>query len=145
VIPIDSNGAEAASAGEHGKFTLTAGTTYYYVLGGADASCQSFTLTGYTSAAVVTSGTVQDTNHAELDVTNHSSTAGEWLNEDPTTAFVAVDGTGWSQTNGVIAAAGSGVGGAMFHLGDDGASRTRIAVVVGGTGGVFRGSAWGKE
>lgn len=143
VTPIDSNGVPVATETERGKFTLAAGT-YYYILGAADAPVHSFHLTGYTAASTITSGTPQDCNHGFDEVSDHDTTTGEWMTEDPTTAFVALDGTGWTHLNGVIAKDATAVGGAMWHFSEDGAARHRIALVV-GVEGVFRGSSWGKE
>lgn len=139
VTPIKSDGTEPAEIGR-GKYTLEAGATYYYLLGGRGGVFGSGTITGYTSAAIITSGTIQDTDHSELDVTNISSTVGEWISEDPANAFVGADGTGWDTTTtpGVLAVAGTGLGGARFNIAETAASRTRITVVVGGTGGIFR-------
>ena len=145
VTPINSSGVELVNEGPRGAFTLTAGQTYHYILGGADAPINSVTITGYAASAVITSGTIMDTNHESNEVLDHSAVAGEWCTEDPSTAFVAVDGTGWSHTNGVIAASGAGVGGATFHIVDTGAARTRLTLAVGATGGAFRVSAHGKD
>ena len=145
VQPLKTDGTNLANMAPVGAYTLTAGTTYYYILGGADAPFHSVQFTGYTAGLVIASATIQDTNHDNGEVTDYSGVAGEWINEDPTTAFVGVDGTGWSQTNGVVAASGGGVGGALWHLGESGAMRTRLAVVVGATGGLARVSCWGKD
>lgn len=145
IRPIDQNGATPDTEGPQGTFTLTAGTTYYYVLGGAATPLESIQITGYTAGLIITSATIQDCNHGENEVTDKSSTAGEWVNEDPSTGFVGVDGTGWTASNSVVAAAGTGVGGAMFHVGDTGAARTRLEVVVGGTGGKARVSGHAKD
>ncbi len=149
VQPIDSSGNLVTGEGPRGVYTLTALGTYYYILGGPDASVISGTLTAYASAAaanglIITSATIQDCDHGELDVTNFSSTVGEWIGEDPTSAFVGADGTGWSATNGVLAATGAGLGGARFNIAETGAYRTRITVVVGATGGPLRVSSHGK-
>jgi hypothetical protein len=145
IQPLKTDGTSLANEAPRGTYTLSASTTYYFPLGGADAPFHSVQITGYTSGLVITSATIQDTNHDSLEVVDHSSVAGEWITEDPTTAFVGVDGTGWSQTNGVVAASGGGVGGALWHLGEAGAMRARLAVVVGGTGGLLRVSCWGKD
>lgn len=145
VTPLKTDGTNLANEAPRGSYALASGTTYYYILGGADAPFQSVHITGYTAGLVITSATIQDCNHDTLEVVDHSAVVGEWVNEDPTTAFVGVDGTGWSQTNGVVAASGGGVGGAIWHLGETGAIRTRLAVIVGGTGGILRVSCWGKD
>ena len=145
VTPIKSDGTEPAQDGGRGVYTLAAGATYYYVLGGGAACFVSGTLTGYTSGAIISSATVQDTDHPEQEITNVDGTVGNWISEDPSTGFVGADGTGWAVTNCVLAVAGTGVGGARFNIAETAGTRTRIAVVMGGTGGQFRMSAGGKS
>lgn len=146
VPPVQtSDGVELTEQIGRGIFTLAANTTYVFVLGGADAPFISATLTGYDAAMILTTVTVQDTDHPEQEVTNHSTVAGEWVSEDPTTAFVGADGTGWVPTNGVLNVAGTGVGGARFNVAETAAFRTRLIVVVGATGGRVRVSSHGKE
>lgn len=144
VPPIDSTGATPNTEGPQGTYTLTAGQHYYYVLGGDSAPFVSVHITG-NAAIVITSATVQDCNHGDNEVTNFSTTAGEWIPETPTTAYVGTTGTGWSQTNGVAAALGTGAGGAMFHVTETAARRTRLDVLVGATGGTLKVSAMGKD
>lgn len=135
----------AVEIGPQGVYTLEASTTYYYICGGIDCPVQSFQLTGYTSAAVLTSVTLQDLVHMDGLVADHGVVVGEWMPETPT-AYVATAGTGWTVgATGIVAAAGTGAGGALWHISDTGAPRTRFVVVVGGTGGSFRGSHGGKE
>jgi hypothetical protein len=143
VTPIDSSGAPLVEQGK-GRYVLTAGATYHYMLGGDDGPFQSVTLTGVTAAAVVTSATIMDTNHMPLEVSDSDATTGYWIPEAPSSGYVATTGTGWSAANSVVAALGTGVGGAMWHIAETGAARTRLTVVVGGTGGTFIVSAWGK-
>lgn len=149
VQPIDSTGALVAGDGARGVYTLLAGQNYFYILGGADASIMSAHLTAYASAAapnglIITSATVQDCDHSDLDVSNFSAVVAEWVSEDPSTAFVGADGTGWSAINGVLSSTGAGLGGARFDIAESAAFRTRIAVVVGATGGPLRVSSHGK-
>jgi len=143
ITPIDSGGVPLTEQGK-GKYALTAGATYHYMLGGDDGPFQSVQLTGLTAAAVLTSATIMDTNHMPLEVVDSDATAGNWIPEAPAAGYVATTGTGWSATNSVVASAGSAVGGAMWHIAETGANRTRLTVVVGGTGGTFVVSAWGK-
>jgi hypothetical protein len=145
VTPLQTDGTFLSPEAPKGRYTLSAGTTYYYILGGADAPFLSAHVIGYTAGLVVTSITVQDCDAHELEVLDSSGVVGEWIGEDPSTAFVGVDGTGWTVTNGVVAVAGTGVGGAMFHVAETGAARTRLTVVVGGTGGSVMVSAHGKD
>lgn len=151
VTPIDIAGASVTPEIEHGKYTLTANTLYYFVLGGADAPFVGVHLTAYTAAMIITSATIQDSDHhggpvsLPGDVSDFSSVAGDWIPETPTTAYVGFVGAGWSQTNGVVASLGSALGGAKWHVAESGAFRTRLAVQVGATGGVVRVSAHGKD
>lgn len=157
LVPIDTaDGTSPAETG-HGRYPLTASHTYVYVDPTQDTPFTSIDLTGYTAGLVITSATIQDTNHAgptsgggptSGDVADTSTTVGEWKNERPPTGYVAADGTGWSVGTGatacVVAASGAGVGGAIWHVAETGAARTRLIVVVGGTGGDVRVSAAGK-
>lgn len=149
LIPTDGNGVVPAVANSvgPGAYTLLANTTYHYILGGgSDRPFQSVHLTGYTGGALVTSATIKDCNHARFDVTDYDTTAGHWPSETPPDAYVACDGTGWTMSSpGVVAAAGTGVGGALWHLTPTGAGRSRLTVVMGAVGGVFRGSGTGKR
>lgn len=146
--PIDvADVALNPTEGARGRYTLTNGRTYRFIIGGAEAALQSVHLTGYTSGLVITTATIQTCDHAESEVTDSDTTVGHWINEDPPSpAFVAFDGTGWAAgaTPSVITAAGSGVGGARWNLADNAATRTALTVVVGGTGGDVRVSCGGK-
>lgn len=144
VQPIDNTGVAIAGDSARGMYTLTAGSTVFFVLGGAEAPNISATLTGYDAALILTSVTWQDTDHPEQDVTNHSVVAGEWITEDPATAFVGADGAGWVPTNGVLAVAGGALGGARWNVVSTASYRQRLAVVVGGTGGRVRVTSHGK-
>lgn len=149
IVPLDTaTGLLISPEVPHGEYTLVAGATYAFCVQSSEAPFVSFDLTGYDAALVVTSATIQDTNHPVQDVSDVSVIVGEWKNERPTNGYVAADGTGWSVGTGatacVVAAAGSGVGGAMWQVAETGAFRTRLLVVVGGTGGRVRVSACGK-
>ncbi len=154
LAPFKSDGvlqAEADATFGRGAYTLTSATTYYFELGGKDGDIVSAHLQ-WDSAIILTSVTVQDSNMPEstdntsaTGVTAWSSTAGDWISENPSTAFVGVAGAGVSATSGVVAATGGAQGGCMFHVALTGARRSRIAIVVGGTGGSLRCSTWAKE
>jgi hypothetical protein len=153
IIPIDSNGAPldgtAAEGPGRGFFTLTAGATYYLIVGGDNAPIESIHLMA-PAGLIITSATVQTTDQGALEATDSSSTVGEWVNEDPDDTkpfarFVAVDGTGWSATNSVVAVTGAGAGGARWNLAGWAPNRTRVAIVVGATGGPMRAAAHGKD
>lgn len=145
ISPIKQSDGTTPTEGPRGAFLLAANTTYIYPLASIEAPFVSVHLTGLDDALIITSATIRDCNHGELDVADTSTTAGDWIAEDPTTAFVGADGAGWTPTNGVLAVAGGAVGGAMWHIGETGAARTILEVVVGGTGGKVRVSGHGKD
>ena len=128
-----------------GRYTLVANTTYRFILDGSGSPWVSATITGYTAGLIITSATIEDTDHPIATVPRNSAVVGEWIPETPTTAVVGVTGTGWSATNGVVAAAGTGIGGARWNLEGTAAFRTRITVVVGATGGDVRLSWYEKN
>lgn len=139
LVPIDvADPTAVPTEAPHGQYTLTTGHTYVYILPTDDSTFASIDLTGVDAALAFTSATVQDTDHASLDVTDTNTTVGMWKNERPTSGYVAADGTGWSVGSGatacVVAALGTGVGGALWHLAETGAHRTRLIVVCTGTG-----------
>lgn len=146
VQPVDSTGAVVATEAPHGVYPLTANTLYYYVLGVTEAAFQSITFTGLTAGMLITSATIQDTDHPAQDVSDFEvATAGHWIPETPSTgAYVGSVGAGWSVTNTVVASIGSAVGGARWNLAEDGAYRTRLAVQVGAVGGNARVSRHGR-
>lgn len=145
IKPLDSTGAPLTNELRRGEYTLTAGQTYFYIMDGAGSPFLSVHISSPDATLVITSATIQDCNHSSDEVSNFSAVVGEWVTEDPTTAFVGADGTGWSASNGIGAALGTGAGGALFHIAESGAARTRLAVLVGGTGGRLRVSGHGKE
>lgn len=143
VQPVKSDGT---TTNEHGGgvYTLTAGSTYYYILGGISAPFQTVHLQGLTAGLIITSATIQDTNAQVAEVSDVNSTAGAWVSETPASGNAEFDGTGWSSSTAIVAASGAGVGGATWHLSEMAAARTRLEVVVGGTGGDARLSYHGK-
>lgn len=147
ITPIKSDGTvqtESATEFGRGSYTLASSSTYYFPLGGQDVPFLSGHMQ-WDASIILTSVTIEDCNFPETDVTWYSNGSGEWIDEDPTTAFVGLDGAGATASNGVVAVAGGAQGGAMFHVAQTGARRTRLAVVVAGTGGEVRVSGWGKE
>lgn len=137
VTPLDPNGVELTTRKRKGVFTLTANTSYFYIWGGAAATCQHVQLTGYTAGLVITVAKIQSCSQGHDEVSDVSTTVGEWIDEDPTTGDVRTDGTGWSQpAASTVAASGAGVGGASWQLGIGWSpARTRLRIDVGGTGG----------
>ncbi len=147
VTPFNADGTrevEDAATFGRGSFTLLAGTTYFFPLGGQDApwldaQCQ------WDSAIVITSITVETCSFPEGEVSDFSDAAGEWLKQNPSTAFVATAGAGTTVASGVVAVAGGAQGGCDFQMAENCARRTRLAVAVGATGGAMRVGTWGKE
>lgn len=129
--------------------TLASGTTYVIPLGGESAPLESIHIIW--DAAIVVVITFEDSNMPSAlggpgglaDVSNFDSTAGNWIQENPTSAVVSISG-GASATNLTITTAGTTAGGAMIHIGNFGARRSRLKLAVGGTGGVIRVMLHGK-
>jgi len=157
ITPIDATGAVQQNPAPAGVFTLAPSTTYYYVIPCAGSPYASVTMTSLTAAMVITSATVQDTDHplggvgtggaaGVTDFANPANSAGVvyWPSEGNSSSAVAVSGTGWSATNGVIAATGAGLGAARFNIEGTAAFRTRLEVVVGATGGQLMVSCYEK-
>ncbi|MGN6107227.1 MAG: hypothetical protein ACTHU0_19120 [Kofleriaceae bacterium] len=143
VQPIDETGNLVTGEEGRGRYRLAATTTYFFPLGGGDAPFQSFQIEG--DAAAILTISVDDSNIMEAEAPWHSQAPGHWLQENPAGAYVALDGVGWTSNDLVISASGTGVGGAMVHLGNSGACRTRLRVAVGATGGAVRVSCHGKD
>lgn len=147
ITPLIAGGAteQVQSAAEFGRgsFTLVANTTYYYPLGGQDSPVLSAHIKW--DAAIALTATIEDSNFPDSEVAWHSDSAGDWIDEDPTTAFVGTDGAGVVVTNGVAVVTAGSVGGAMYHVADTGARRTRLKVAVGATGGEVVVASWAKE
>ena len=124
--------------------TLANGTTYFFVLDKSGSPVDSVHLQW--AAAVAATFTVEASCYPKLvggnpmapaDVTDFSTTTGEWIQLNPSTAYVPVVGTGNSVTSLTITAGGTNAGAAWIDLGNLGARRVRIKVVV-TTGGVVR-------
>lgn len=157
LVPIDVADNTTPAEAPHGVYTLVASHTYVYICPSLDTPFTSIDLQGIDAALVITSATVQDTNRPGPtagsgpgggDLPDTDTAVGGWKNERPTTGYVAVDGTGWSvgsaATACVVAATGGNVGGAMWHVAETGAARTRLIVAVGATGGKACVSGCGK-
>ena len=104
-------------------------------------------------AALAATINLQDTNAPQFkrpsdadsgtDVALNDETAGNWMTEDASTAYVPVIGTGNSVANMTITAGGTHAGAAMYSLGNLGTRRQRIMVAV-TTAGTIRVLAHGK-
>ncbi len=139
-----------------GGCTLPAGT-YYFPLGGTAAPTPRETALASAhlkwSAALAATITIETSNfpatlggasgQGGVDVSDYSSTAGDWIQENPSTAIVAVTGSGNSSSAATVTAGGTAAGGCTFHLGNLGTRRARLKVVV-TTQGVLRVNGHGK-
>lgn len=148
ITPIDSTGVPLVENGR-GRYTLTASNTFHYIIGADEAPFSSIHLTGLTAAAIITSATLYYCDHP-IDspanaVTNFDLTDGMWLPGGSASDVVFVKGAGWVATSGVLAVAGGAIGGAFWHIAENCAARTRLTVVMAGTGGDFLCSGAGKR
>jgi hypothetical protein len=128
---------------------LLSGTTYYIPIGGAASTVQSAHCK-WDASIVITSITVEVSNFRiqndnDPNPTDSAGDAGDWIPYTPSSgAYVAVTGAGVTATGAVVAATGGAAGGCFYDIGNLGARRARLAVVVGGTGGRFRVASHGK-
>jgi hypothetical protein len=148
INPITSAGVPVVGTSDpsflngRGVFTLAAGT-YYFVLPVGQAAICDVHLT-HDAAMAITSATIETCSHGRSEVTDYSTIAGEWMDQDPSTAFVALKGANTTHTNGVVAVTAGAAGGASWQISGIGADRMRLAVVV-GTQGEARLSFSGKD
>lgn len=140
--PVKSEGTLAAEAGPAGVYTLANLSTYYLDVGGLSAPLLSVHFQW--SSALVAVISFEDSNFDEHQASLTSTTGGDWIPEDPSTAEVEVTGTGASAAGAIITLAGGGAGGGMAHIGNLGSARVRVKVVV-TTGGTLRAAHFGKD
>jgi hypothetical protein len=139
-----------------GNMTLVGSTTYYIELGStsspvtAEAALASVHLKW--ALAVAATITVETSNfpafvggrdNGVVGVTSWDTTVGNWVQENPSAAVVAVVGSGNSATALTITAGGTAAGAATIHLGNLGTRRARVKLVV-TTGGALRCNVAGK-
>jgi len=128
-----------------GVFTLLAGTTYIYVIDPAlDATFLHGHLQG-DAEIIITSATFEECDMAEAEVSNTSDNVSEWLATPAALIESTAEGTGWTATSDVGAAAGGNVGGVVWNIAHHGGHRVRVKLVVGATGGQARFALWAKE
>lgn len=162
-LPVfKTNGNEADPSPTTGGVTLANATTYYAPLGSQTTPAPAQTSLNSVhvkwDSAFVGVITIETCNFPErkggvsigaADVSNFDTTVGNWIQEDPPTAYISTkstDGTtgGATVANATVTVAGGTAGGCMFHLGNLGARRTRVKLVS-TTGGVVRISYTGKN
>lgn len=137
--------------------TLVAATTYYFPFGSQHAPVPAESpyvaaQIRWDAAAILTitiettlfpaSFQALDPRSPPIQLSDFDATAGFWLQQNPTTAYVPA--TGGTPTNMTVAVAGGAAGGCEFDLGNMGSRRGRVKIVVGGTGGVVRVAVHGK-
>lgn len=142
---FDGSGVESVPAPTTGLVTLSVDDHYFEIpLAGAGELQSVHILTG---ALIAGTFTIETSNFPQTGptgaVTSYDETVGNWVKENPTTAQVASNGTGWTWTylTGVKTA---GAGGAMIQLGNLGSRRCRLKASI-TTGGTVRVTPHGKE
>lgn len=122
-------GGEESKVGADGYVTLDA-DDHYFVVGGAAGS-------DLLSIQIVTDATIAGTFTIETCLwprapiqgsatkTDWNEVSGIWVKNDPTGAYVASVGTGWTWTL-LTGAKTAGVGGAVIDIGNIGAKRVRL-------------------
>jgi hypothetical protein len=109
---------------------LASGTTYYVPVG-IDAATFIEAMLQWDAAIILTSVEVETTNNP--DVALWSTVAGEWTKRNLVGAFGSLDAAA-GVTALTLAVAGGTAGSAMWSL-RNGALRTRLKIIVAGTGG----------
>ncbi len=127
-----------------GVFTLVLDTTYYFDLGGADASLLHLMMQGDASV-IITSATLEETDLSQTEAPLISDVSGQWFAVHTDRITAVAEGTGWAVTSDVGSTSGGTQGGFAMNVIDQAARRTRLKVVVGATGGEVRVCVWGKE
>jgi hypothetical protein len=143
-VPTAADGTVPAGSYADG-YTLIAGQTYYVLLPSYDPSQLSYQLIGE-SALKLTSVTLQSTCFGHEAVADLSVVADEWMDEDPDgidETVVKVTGN-MAVADLVLSKTAGAAGAALVHLGNYGALRPRLEIVVGDVGGVLRIGAGGK-
>jgi hypothetical protein len=145
---FDGGGEESIPAPTTGFVTLDVDDHYFPIMGEEDADLLSIQIVP--GAAIAGVFTVESCNLPSKrngtgpdDVTLYNETAGYWIKEDPSTAYVATIGSGWSVSNLTLTRTAAAGGGAMIHLGNVGARRLRVKAAI-TTGGTVRIIAHGK-
>lgn len=138
-----------AKPDENGFVPITI-ATWVFPLGGSASPLNSVHIK--TDAIVAGTFTIEtcnfpaykgDSGAAPADVPDFDATVGNWIKEDPTTAYVGTTaGTGWTVTNLTLVKTAA-AGGAIIHLGNLGSRRVRLKAVITTAGGV-RVSRWAK-
>ena len=103
--------------------------TSYYGLGG-DASMISSIHIQWDASLIATDISVWATNFPEVQT--NSTTAGEWVQLQPTSGYTAISPAGAGAVGAsplIVTVAGGAAGAAFMDLGNSGAARLRVRVV----------------
>jgi hypothetical protein len=142
---INTSGGADVKVDDSGYVSLTSGNTYVFDIGGtADGTLIGVHVQTDSAIAFNTSGmyievsnlprTSNSSGSGRSDqTTDYSTTVGDWVKYDPSTAYVPATGTGWTVTNMTLTKT-AGTGGAFFDIGNTAARRMRLTVVVTTTG-----------
>ena len=148
-----SNPVSADTAG----YTLAV-ATYYIPLASSEgptvSECFLASFHVKWSAALAATITVESTNYpatigsagtGRADVTDWDTTAGNWIQENPTNNLTfSIGGAGNSVTAQTIVAGGTNAGAVIMYIANAAARRYRLKVVV-TTGGTLRAGSCGKD
>lgn len=133
---FDGGGIESVPAPTTGLVTLGVDDYYLEIPLTAAGPLQSVHI--LTGAAIVGTFTIETTNFPQTGpagaVSTWDETSGNWVKENPSSAYVATVGTGWTVSSLTLTKT-AGVGAAMIHLGNLGARRCRVkaSITTGGT------------
>ena len=150
VAGLDEDDGTVKPIGADGYVALGV-DSYLFPLGVADQPLESIHI--QTDADIAGVFTIETSNLgrntdatavAPADAVTDWDTAsvGAWVKEDPSTAYVATVGTGWTVSNLTLTKT-AGTGGAMIHLGNLGSRRVRLKAAI-TTGGSVRVAVHGK-
>ena len=122
-----------------GSITLIAAKTYYFPIGGQPMS-EDALVSVHAAWALALAGTwtIEVSNFpwkvgngvsggADSDWTDQ--TAGNWIQENPSSAVISTAGAGNTATGATVTAGGTNAGGFFAHLGNLGARRARLKFV----------------
>lgn len=144
---FNNTGVETAPS-PAGLVTLTAATFYFEIPLTESGRLQSVQIV--TGSAIAGVFTIETSNLPQgLPGTTAlgaaptwDETVGNWVQENPSSAYVATTGTGWS-VSALTLTKTAGVAGALIHLGNLGSKRCRVKAVI-STGGTVRVVPHGK-
>lgn len=143
LVPLkQSDASEAAPAGR-GFYTLTA-TTYFVEINMQSATLGSLHI--QSNAALIGTATLESTDAEPNDApTTYNTDDGTWVQQNPSSAYVPTDGTGYSVSALTITIAGGGSGGGcQINLTGLAPARLRLRLVI-TTGGTIRIAHTGKK